>query len=67
MNITKEQLNKYIAIQKKERGIQLTEKEAMDEALSLLLFVRAIYRLNPTLSKRSEEFVKKDTNKKVNY
>jgi len=64
MNITKEQLDKYIEIQKRERGVQLTEKEAMTEAQSLLMFVRAIYRLNPTLSKRSEEFVEKNTNKK---
>jgi len=67
MNISKEQLAKYIEIQKKERGIQLTEKEAMNEASSLLLFVEAIYKLNPTLLKRPEEIIKKDTNRNINY
>lgn len=64
MDITKEQLKKYIKIQKKERGIQLTEKEAMGEALSLLTFVKAIYKLDPKLSKNPEKAVKKDINKK---
>lgn len=44
MNISKEQLKKYIEIQKNERGVQLTEKEAMEEAQSLLLFVKTVLR-----------------------
>lgn len=55
MNITKEQLAKYIEIQRKERGIQLTEKEAMDEADSLLTFVKTIYELNLKLSSRQDK------------
>lgn len=55
MNITKEQLEKYIEIQKRERGVQLTEEDAMKEAQSLLTFVKAIYKLNPKLTKEAEE------------
>lgn len=62
MNITKEQLEKYIEIQKRERGVQLTEKEAMAEASDLLTFVRAIYKLNPELSKKQ---IQPNTKRKI--
>jgi len=55
MIITEEQLKEYIEIQKRERGVQLKEKEAIDEANSLLAFVKAIYKLNPKLIKKSKK------------
>lgn len=42
MNITREQLNKYIQIQKKVRGVELAEEAAMKEAQSLLMFVKTV-------------------------
>lgn len=63
MNITQEQLEEYIKIQKRERGVQLTEAEALREAMELLSFIQAIYKLNPKVIKKSEEVV---INKNVN-
>jgi hypothetical protein len=54
MNITKEQLDKYIEIQKRERGIQLTEKEATKEAQSLLLFIETILKVSYRQEKQSQ-------------
>ncbi|HRZ29479.1 MAG TPA: hypothetical protein P5052_01720 [Candidatus Paceibacterota bacterium] len=42
MNITKEQLKEYIQIQKKIRGVELTQEVALKEAQSLLLFVKTV-------------------------
>jgi len=36
MNITKEQLKEFIKIMKETRGIELTEREAVKQASSLL-------------------------------
>jgi len=63
MNVTKEQLEKYIEIQRRERGVQLTEKEAIDEATSLLAFVKAIYKLNPELLKTVKKYQEKSIRK----
>lgn len=46
MNITKEQLKEYIQVQKKVRGIELTEEVAMKEAQSLLLFVKTVLKVS---------------------
>lgn len=62
MNITKEQLEKYMEIQKRERGVQLSEKEALDEAIGLLTFVKAIYKLNPEVSKKQ---IQPNTKRKI--
>ena len=55
MNITKGQLKEYIQIQKKVRGVDLTEKDATKEAQSLLAFVKAIYELKSEVPKRQKK------------
>lgn len=42
--ISNKALQEYKEIQKAERGVELSDSEAMDEATSLLTLMNAIYR-----------------------
>ena len=42
MIMSKEQIDEYIQVQKKIRGIDLTEEEAKKETLSLMAFVTTV-------------------------
>lgn len=58
MHITKEQLEEYIKIQKKDLGIELTDDKAMKEAQNLLLFVKTVLKASYEQKKQIQPDVK---------
>lgn len=58
MDVTREQLSKYIHIQKKVRGIELTEEEAKKEIPSLLLFVTTVFNVMYEREKQTQIDIK---------
>jgi hypothetical protein len=57
MEISEEQLKKYIEIQKKVRNVVLTLEEARKEASQLLIFVKTV-AVNSFNLKKQEESLK---------
>ena len=54
MQISEEQLKKYIEIQRKVRNVTLTLEEARKEASQLLIFVKTVAVNSFNLKKRDE-------------
>jgi len=57
MQISEDQIKKYIEIQKKVRSITLTQEEAIKEASSLLIFAKAVV-MNLNIPKKTKKPLK---------
>jgi len=63
MNITKEQLKEFIKIMKETRGIELTEREAVKQASSLLRLAEIVCRDYPNEQKLKAKIFSDNKNK----